>query len=129
MSYDELIKRLRECGGDGSACLQCGAWSCGRCIAAKKEIMLKAADAIEKLRKLETPTHVYGYPVEELIAFAIACRKYGVKNEDLQTFAFNLEFAFMILQDDIEESMKRVFSGVPDLRPLSEPPGETEESK
>lgn len=117
--YEELIKNLRECGGDGRACATCGARLCSQCVGTKKERMLKAADAIENLRN---PTHVYGYPVEELIAFAMACRKYGVKNEDLQTFAFNLEFAFKILQDDIEESMKRVFSGVLDLRPLPEPP-------
>lgn len=44
---------------------------------------------------------LYGYNLEHLIAFAIACRRAGVDEDDLKTFATNLDFAFQTASDEI----------------------------
>ena len=44
---------------------------------------------------------LYGYNFEYLVAFAIACRRTGVDEGDLKTFANNLDFAFQTVSDEI----------------------------
>ena len=54
--------------------------------------------------------HVYGYPIKDLIAFAIACRKNGVEYEDLKTFAHNVEFGISIARNEMDEALNKVIS-------------------
>lgn len=44
---------------------------------------------------------LYGYNLEHLVAFAIACRRAGVDEDDLKTFANNLDFAFQIASEEL----------------------------
>ena len=44
---------------------------------------------------------LYGYNLEHLIAFAVACRRAGVEEDDLKTFANNLDFAFQIASEEL----------------------------
>lgn len=60
--------------------------------------------ASEKIRRL------YGYDFRDLIVFAEMCRRNGVREEDLQKAANNIELAFTtrlkILQEEYDEQMK-----------------------
>lgn len=48
---------------------------------------------------------LYGYNLEHLIAFAIACRRAGVDENDLKTFANNLDFAFQIASEELRRQL------------------------
>ena len=53
--------------------------------------------------------HVYGYPIQPLIAFAYACRKNGVGDQDLREFAQNVQFAFDVVTSDLKELYAQSF--------------------
>ena len=59
---------------------------------------------------------LYGYHLDYLIAFATACRRAGVNDDDLKTFANNLDFAFQIATDEIRrlqmEAAAKVMGGM-----------------
>ena len=44
---------------------------------------------------------LYGYDFKQLVAFALACRRAGVNEGDLKTFANNLDFAFQIASEEL----------------------------
>jgi hypothetical protein len=71
-----------------------------------------AADAIEELQRLKTTDTIYGYPVNELIAFAAACRENDVDEKDLKTFANNARFAFETVHAETEAAFQRAIHGV-----------------
>lgn len=53
---------------------------------------------------------VYGYPVRDLMIFALACRKNGVEGQDMRVFAQNAELAYIVVSRDLEESLERAFN-------------------
>lgn len=57
---------------------------------------------------------IYGYPLEDLLAFALACRQQGISNNDLSDFVNNLEFAFDVIETErnriLEEQLKQWIS-------------------
>ena len=59
---------------------------------------------------------IFGYNARNLIAFAIACEKYGVDKRDLKAFANNCEWALKAISDEqrkaFEEAWKKSFGGV-----------------
>lgn len=50
---------------------------------------------------------IYGYPMRELLAFAIACQRNGVDEHDLHKFALNAEFALKVVADAQREQTRR----------------------
>ena len=59
---------------------------------------------------------IYGYKMKELIAFADACRKYGVDERDMKAFANNVEWSLKIVCEEqrkvFEETFKRFEGGL-----------------
>lgn len=43
---------------------------------------------------------IFGYPLEYLVAFAEACRRAGVDEDDLKTFANNCTFAYATMGEE-----------------------------
>lgn len=66
----------------------------------------KAYDIYQALEQVPSaePT-LYGYNLDYLIAFALACERAGVSNDDLKMFANNYEFAFDTVQKEFEKSV------------------------
>lgn len=105
MDYTELIKHLRYCSDSAyTPCNQCNLWGKPSCESLKND----AADAIEKL--LARTETVMGYDVNDLILFATACRNSGVGERDLKAFAQNVEFAFQIMQAELNKSIQEALS-------------------
>lgn len=63
----------------------------------------EACEAFNKTRLLipQPEPELYGYRLDYLIAFATACRRAGVEEEDLKTFTNNLDFAFQIASEEL----------------------------
>lgn len=57
--------------------------------------------ALEAIPPALPPSALYGYRLEYLIPFATACRRAGVDEDDLKTFANNLDFAFQIASEEL----------------------------
>ena len=121
MNNAELIEALR-CYGKVVP-MECPNTDCnynviGNCE--RERMMRDAADAIERLQaendelraRWNTAT-IEGFPIEDLILFAMTCRANGVREKDLQVFTHNVEKAVEIARkefdDSIQESMNRVF--------------------
>ena len=51
---------------------------------------------------------VFGYPLEYLVAFAEACRRAGVDERDLKTFANNCEFAYATMKEEHRQHINQV---------------------
>ena len=51
---------------------------------------------------------VFGYPLEYLVAFAEACRRAGVDESDLKTFANNCEFAYATMEEEHRQHINQV---------------------
>ena len=67
----------------------------------------------EKLKDVPTAQRLcYGYDLKSLLAFAIACRRAGVENDDLKQFALNCEFAWKTMQDEFSENIREALSGM-----------------
>lgn len=60
---------------------------------------------LEAIPSALPPSALYGYNLEHLIAFAIACRRAGVDENDLKTFANNLDFAFQIASEELRRQL------------------------
>ena len=63
----------------------------------------EAAERIKKLPPAQPEPQsrmVFGYPLEYLVAFAEACRRAGVDESDLKTFANNCEFAYATMEEE-----------------------------
>lgn len=77
----------------------------------------KAFDMAVNALKKQIPVDpaLYGYNLEHLIAFALACRRAGVDEDDLKTFANNLDFAFQIASEGLRrlqmEAAAKVMGG------------------
>jgi len=59
---------------------------------------------------------VYGYPVENLVLFADACKKAGIDNEELKRFCDNAESAWMYAWDEFkrkqDKALRDIMSGM-----------------
>ena len=71
-------------------------------------------EAAERIKELP-PTQpepqsrmVFGYPLEYLVAFAEACRRAGVDERDLKTFANNCEFAYATMEEEHRQHINQV---------------------
>lgn len=48
---------------------------------------------------------INGYPVDELILFATACRKMGITEDELHEFVTNTKFAYDYVITEIDKSI------------------------
>ena len=58
------------------------------------------------IKALEEPPQLYGYSLDELIAFATACRRAGVNESDMRTFATNCRTAWEIMEQEFRQSIE-----------------------
>ena len=66
----------------------------------------KLRDKIEKTPEVKT---VYGYDINQLILFAEACRRAGIRNEDLLEFSHNAQAAYEFVFAEQERVLKDMF--------------------
>lgn len=129
MDDENLVKALRRCsyttvaGADreDGYCKPCAYFTEDSAdVTCIDRMMIDAADAIEQLqaendelRARWNAATIEGFPIEDLILFAMTCRANGVREKDLQVFTHNMEKAVEIVRkefdDSIQESMNRVF--------------------
>lgn len=50
---------------------------------------------------------IYGYPKDELMLFALACREAGITNEKLHEINFNIEWAVDAVRKEVETVVKK----------------------
>ena len=55
---------------------------------------------------------LYGYNLEYLVAFAIACRKAGIENRDLKNFMMNTKLIYEVVRKDFEAQMKEAITKI-----------------
>ena len=59
---------------------------------------------------------IYGYPIDDLMIFADACRKKGIQDYEMHDFVLNVQEAFNYVlteqQKNIEEAFKRMIDGM-----------------
>ena len=65
-----------------------------------REAVYGVLEAIPSAIQSSDPV-LYGYDFKQLVAFALACRRAGVNEDDLKTFANNLDFAFQIASEEL----------------------------
>lgn len=66
-------------------------------------------ETVKKLPPLEKD-YIMGYPVEELVIFASACRKQGISNDQLRDFVLNLRTAYEIIMAEVRDSTEAVLN-------------------
>ena len=111
MRHREVLKILRTCC-EHDDCLECEYLGTGICDN-KNQI---CADALEELigenerlrqtvERMQDPgvdTTVCGYPVRELIAFALLCRREGIEEKDLHDYCVGVENGYRAGWHDFE---------------------------
>ena len=55
-----------------------------------------------------SPSLIFGYPLEYLVAFAEACRRANVDEDDLKTFANNCTFAYAAMAEEYRQNINHV---------------------
>ena len=50
---------------------------------------------------------IYGYPKDELMLFALACREAGITNEKLREINFNIEWAVDAVRKEVETVVRK----------------------
>lgn len=50
---------------------------------------------------------IYGYPKDELMLFALACREAGITNEKLHEINFNIEWAVDAVRKEVETVVRK----------------------
>lgn len=65
-----------------------------------REAVYGVLEAIPPAIPISDPV-LCGYDFKQLVAFALACRRAGVNEDDLKTFANNLDFAFQIASEEL----------------------------
>ena len=68
---------------------------------------LKRDDPEVEFQKRLEHTTFCGYPFEELIVFADACRRYHISEADMHEFCLNTEAAWQYLMDKMHEQMDK----------------------
>ena len=78
-----------------------------------RDVLLYHHKLFDKLRKkidqMPEIKFVYGYDIEELVAFGQACRQAHVTDDDLKAFAHNLEAAVELTQKAQEKMLLEMF--------------------
>lgn len=66
-------------------------------------------ESLEKrIKDISAKKSLYGYNIDYLVAFAMACRRAGVSDDDLKEFASNCRYAFDIAQEEFEKNIRTV---------------------
>ena len=52
---------------------------------------------------------INGYPVDELIVFATACRKMGITEDELHEFVTNAKYAYDYVISEIDKSIGKFY--------------------
>ena len=67
---------------------------------------------IIKIIKNRVPqiTEIYGYDIERLIKFAIACRQRNISNEDLKEFCGSFDEIYKLIAEENKKIFDSVFS-------------------
>lgn len=68
-------------------------------------------DWLDKLERQIEPT-MYGYSLEELLAFSECCRKQGITKEELHDFCLNLSIAYQIVREQFVEYQEKFIRGL-----------------
>ena len=69
------------------------------------------AERFEGLKEpADPPETVCGYPLQELILFAQACRQNGVENQDLVSFAHDIVMIRDMVRRDLQEAAEKVIT-------------------
>jgi len=63
-------------------------------------------DALRARANQVAPDMIYGYPIEQLVLFASACRQQGITENELHDFVLNVQNAYDIVHKEFENSMK-----------------------
>jgi len=83
---------------------------CERIIMPSEHSMRESRHPDCPLQRVPVPT-IHGYEIEELILFAEMCRKAGVTEEDMRTFAQDCRWALEQIQEEnariIDEVIKK----------------------
>lgn len=66
----------------------------------------------EIVSSTEQQQSLYGYSLEYLIPFAVACRRAGVEEDDLKTFANNCGFAYETMQNEWKRIMDQAVNAM-----------------
>ena len=64
------------------------------------------------LNELPTIDKLYGYNINDLIAFAIACRRQGITEEDLYAFSQEMSNAYKCVYNEINDLVQDQFKEV-----------------
>lgn len=69
---------------------------------------------VERFQRIEDPADppetVCGYPLQELVLFAQACRQNGVENQDLVSFAHDVVMIRDMVQRDLQEAAEKALA-------------------
>lgn len=69
------------------------------------------AERFEELKDpADPPETVCGYPLQELILFAQACRQNGVENQDLVSFAHDIVMIRDMVRRDLQEAAEKAIT-------------------
>ena len=59
------------------------------------------------MTKFDGEEFIYGYPKDQLMLFALACREAGITNEKLHEINFNIEWAVDAVRKEVEEVARK----------------------
>lgn len=69
------------------------------------------AERFEELKNpADPPETVCGYPLQELVLFAQACRQNGVENQDLVSFAHDIVVIRDMVRRDLQEAAEKAIT-------------------
>lgn len=72
---------------------------------------------------------IYGYPKDELMLFALACREAGITNEKLHEINFNIEWAVDAVRKEVETVVRKNLDDIVNrIAKQTEPQTEMEKS-
>jgi len=76
-------------------------------------LLMQASDVIEQLEHTITLPHpestVKGYPLDELLTFALLCRRHDITEDDLHDFCTNAVRGFEAGMEDLRRSAERAW--------------------
>lgn len=77
----------------------------GFILVSKELKTIPSADVIERESLM-----IYGYPVKELVAFALTCKEMNITDQDLKELCRNVEFAYEVVNRKMEISFAQAIS-------------------
>lgn len=69
---------------------------------------VKAAVVVfaKEIDKAHTIDEIYGYPVKDLLMFALSCRQQGITEGELHDFVLNVQTAYDVVNKEFENIVK-----------------------